>query len=55
MDNRTEDPQEEHLLEEIDTTTLCARTGVEVWYFHPDQTLVGHESSSLIKLKHDRG
>ncbi|CAF4467587.1 unnamed protein product, partial [Rotaria magnacalcarata] len=28
MDDRTEDPQEEHLLDEIDTTTLCARTGV---------------------------
>ncbi|CAF4305940.1 unnamed protein product, partial [Rotaria magnacalcarata] len=50
-----EDPQEEHLLDEIDTTTLCARTGVEIWYFHPDQILANNENSSLIKLKHDRG
>ncbi|CAM4815886.1 unnamed protein product [Rotaria magnacalcarata] len=55
MDDRTEDPQEEHLLDEIDTTTLCARTGVEIWYFHPDQILANNENSSLIKLKHDRG
>ena len=43
------------LLEEIDTVTLCARTGVEIWYFHPDQIMAENESPSLIKLKHDRG
>ncbi|CAF1208261.1 unnamed protein product [Adineta steineri] len=55
MNDGTEHSQDEHLLEEIDTTTLCARTGVEIWYFHPDQILVEHENLSLTKLKHDRG
>ncbi len=54
MDDRTEDPQDEHLLEEVDTVTLCVRTGVEIWYFHPDQIRAENESPSLIKLKHDR-
>ena len=55
MDNRTEDPQDEHLLEDVDTATLCVRTGVEIWYFHPDQIQSENESPSLIKLKNDRG
>ena len=55
MDDRQEDPQDEHLLEEVDTTTLCARTGVEIWYFHPDQIVPDNESQALIKLKQDRG
>ncbi len=55
MDDRQEDPQDEHLLKEIDTTTLCDRTGVEVWYFQPDQIRPDNESPSLIKLKQDRG
>jgi len=55
MDDRKEDPRDEHLLEEIDTTTVCDRTGVEIWYFHPDQILPGNECASLIKLKNDRG
>lgn len=55
MDDQTENPQDEHLLEEIDTTTLCSHTGVEVWYFHPDQIQRDHEHPSLVKLKLDRG
>jgi hypothetical protein len=55
MDDRQEDPQDEHLLKEIDTTTLCDRTGVEVWYFQPDQIRPDNESPSLVKLKQDRG
>jgi len=55
MDDRQEDPQDEHLLEEIDTVTLCDRTGVEIWYFQPDQILSDNESPSLVKLKKDRG
>ena len=55
MDDRQEEPQEDHLLEEIDTTTLCDRTGVEIWYFHPDQIVAGNESPALLKLKTDRG
>lgn len=55
MDDRKEDPQDEHLSDEIDTTTLCERTGVEVWYFHPDQIRSDHENASLTKLKKDRG
>jgi hypothetical protein len=55
MDGRKEEPQDEHLLKEIDTVTLCARTGVEIWYFHPDQIFAENENLSLIKLKHDRG
>lgn len=55
MDDRQEDPQEDHLKEEIDTATLCARSGVEIWYFHPDQIVGGHESPALLKLKKDRG
>lgn len=55
MDDQTTDPQAEHILEEVDTATLCARTGVEIWYFHPDQIQAENESPSLIKLKHDRG
>jgi len=55
MDDRKEDPQDEHLLEEIDTTTLCERTGVEVWYFQPDQIRSPNESVALEKLKKDRG
>jgi len=30
MDDRKEKPQDEHLLEEVDTVTLCDRTGVEI-------------------------
>jgi len=55
MDDRKEDPQDEHLLKEIDTVTLCDRTGVEIWYFHPDQIRSNNESPSLVKLKQDRG
>lgn len=55
MDDRNEDPQDEHLLEEVDTVTLCERTGVEIWYFHPDQIVPENESAALIKLKQDRG
>lgn len=55
MDENKEEPQEEHLLEEIDTVTLCDRTGVEVWYFHPDQIQPENECPSLVKLKKDRG
>jgi hypothetical protein len=55
MDDRQDDPQDEHFLEETDTATLCARTGVEIYHFHPDQILAEHECPSLIKLKQDRG
>ncbi|UJR33202.1 hypothetical protein I4U23_020657 [Adineta vaga] len=55
MDDRKEDPQDEHLLEEVDTVTLCDRSGVEVWYFHPDQIQSDNECTSLLKLKKDRG
>jgi 1,2-dihydroxy-3-keto-5-methylthiopentene dioxygenase len=55
MDDRQEDPQDDHLLEEVDTATVCERSGVEVWYFHPDQIQPGNESTSLLKLKQDRG
>jgi len=55
MDDRKEDPQDLHLLEEIDTVTLCDRTAVEIWYFHPDQIVKDNESPSLIKLKKERG
>lgn len=55
MDDHGDQPQEEHLLSEVDTTTVCTRTGVEVWYFHPDQIQVDHENPALIKLKKDRG
>jgi hypothetical protein len=55
MDDRQADPQDDHLQEEIDTTTLCERTGVEIWYFQPDQILADSENSLLVKLKQDRG
>jgi hypothetical protein len=55
MDDRQEDPQDEHLLEEIDTVTLCERSGVEIWYFQPDQIRSDNENLSLAKLKQDRG
>ena len=55
MDDRQDDPRDDHLLEEIDTATVCDRTDVEIWYFHPDQIVPGHESASLLKLKNDRG
>ena len=55
MDDRQEDPQDDHLLQEIDTVTVCERSGVEVWYFHPDQIQPENESPALLKLKKDRG
>ena len=55
MDDRKEDPQDEHLVEEVDTATLCDRSGVEIWYFQPDQIRSDSESPSLKKLKEDRG
>ena len=55
MDDVLDNPQDDHFVEEIDTVTLCNQTGVEVWYFHPDQILPGHENKSFIKLKNDRG
>lgn len=55
MDDRQENPQDEHLLELVDTATLCERSGVEIWYFHPDQIMPGNESPALLKLKQDRG
>jgi len=55
MDENKENPQEDHFAEEIDISTMCQRTGVEVWYFHPDQILPGNECPTLLKLKDDRG
>jgi len=55
MDEVKDTPQDLHILEEIDTSTVCQRTGVEVWHFQPDQILPGSENPTLIKLKQDRG
>ena len=55
MSKQIDDPQDENIAAELDTATLCARSGVEIWYFHPDQIVSEHESPALIKLKHDRG
>ncbi|CAF1010999.1 unnamed protein product [Rotaria sp. Silwood1] len=55
MDDRHDDPQDDHLLKDIDTTTLCDRTGLEVWHFQPDQIVANNECPSLVKLKQDRG
>ena len=55
MDNRQDDPQDDHLLEEVNVDVLCDRTGVEVLHFHPDQIDSKHECPSLTKLKRDRG
>ena len=55
MDNRQEDPQDDHLLEEVNADLLCDRTGVEILHFHPDQITSNNECSSLTRLKQDRG
>lgn len=55
MDEKKEDPQEDHFVEEVDVSTMCQRSGVEVWYFHPDQIVPGNECPTLLKLKQDRG
>lgn len=55
MDDQQENPQDEHLLTETNTDTLGDRTGVQVFYFSPDQISADNECQSLIKLKQDRG
>lgn len=55
MDENKDHPQEDHFVEEVDVSTMCQRTGVEVWFFHPDQILPGNECATLLKLKEDRG
>ncbi|CAF4053988.1 unnamed protein product [Rotaria sp. Silwood2] len=55
MDDRQDDPQDNHLLKDIDTAALCDRTGVQVWQFQADQILVNNDCPSLLKLKQDRG
>lgn len=55
MDNEQVNPQDDHLLEEIDVETLCKRTGVEVLQFHQDEIYADNECSELVQLKKDRG
>lgn len=55
MDDVQGNPQDNHILEEVETSAVTERTGVEVWHFQPDQILPGNENPTLIKLKQDRG
>ena len=55
MDDVRDNPQDDHLLKDIDVPTLCDRTGVQVWHFQPEKTFANNECPSLTKLKQDRG